>query len=69
MKALCTFRNDTSRIKLEKDKSYEIVFAESLVNRHILVNTVAGQLEYNNWSDFYQNWQVNTTLDATAMPE
>ncbi len=68
MKAL-SFRNDTSRIKLEKDKSYEIVFAESLANRHILVNTIAGQLEYNNWSDFYQNWQVNTTLDATAMPE
>jgi hypothetical protein len=69
MKAICTFKNDTSRIRLEKNKRYEIVFAESLANRHVIVNTMAGRLEYSTWSDFYQNWQVNMTLDGTAMPD
>ncbi len=69
MKALCTFKNDSSPIGLIKGQSYEIVFAENLETRHVFVNTKLGRLEYASWADFHQHWHVDTPLDGTAMPD
>jgi hypothetical protein len=69
MKALCTFKNDSSPIGLRKDQNYEIIFAENLENHRVVVNTIRGRLEYAGWADFYQHWHVETTLDGTAMPD
>ncbi len=69
MKAACTFKNEASSIGLKKDQNYEIVFAENLETRRVIVDTIQGRLEYGNWAGFYQDWQINATLDATATPD
>jgi len=66
MKAVCTFKNEASRIGLKKDQDYEIIFVESLQSRRVIVDTTLGRLAYDNWAGFYQDWQVNATIDATA---